>query len=556
MFDSRQLIHPLHEQSVLETPKQFNFPFYYDPHPLCIQAATEVQDYLIHQTDFHHNFGLDASQHGLAIGKMFGVMIVSSNSGDLAFLAAFSGKLAEQNFIGGFVPPIYDTLNQHGFYKMGERRLNELNAKITQLENAVSYKELKNSLKDLKLQSEKEIQQFKLKLKHDKLNRKHKREQAKIALTPQQYEVLELQLRQESISQHFQLKDLKNYWKAQIVKTELEFHRLDSVIADLKEQRKTLSANLQRKLHQQYCFLNAKGEQKDLLDIFENQPPAAAGECAAPKLFQYAYENDLKPIAMAEFWWGASPPSEVRRHKEFYPSCRGKCEPILGHMMQGLKVEPNPIDHPKPYTHKLDIIFEDDYLLLINKPPEFLSVPGKTINDSVYTRMQSYLPNATGPLLVHRLDMSTSGILLVAKNEKTYKNLQKQFINRSVKKRYVALLEGIIDQPNGVIELPLRVDLNNRPRQLVCYDHGKHGITNYEVVSIAQGRTRMYFYPLTGRTHQLRVHAAHHMGLGVPIVGDDLYGTKKDRLHLHAESIEFVHPVYKKTMQFFSEPTF
>jgi len=306
--------------------------------------------------------------------------------------------------------------------------------------------------------------------------------------------------------------------------------------------------------------LNYKGKTKDLLDIFKDtlllRPPAGAGECAAPKLFQYAYENELKPIAMAEFWWGASPKSEVRQHKRFYPSCRGKCEPILGHMMQGLEVAPNPMEAVPNFDEELEIIYEDDYLLLVNKPHEFLSVPGRIIKDSVQTRMKTYLPKAKGPLLVHRLDMSTSGLLLVAKTEKIHKCLQKQFIKRTIKKRYVALLEGVLEQERGEIELPLCLDYNNRPQQMVCYHNGKPARTKYEVISVKNGRTRIYFYPVTGRTHQLRVHAAHVKGLHIPIVGDDLYGKKADRLYLHAEQLIFEHPETREMMEFVCEAPF
>ena len=204
----------------------------------------------------------------------------------------------------------------------------------------------------------------------------------------------------------------------------------------------------------------------------------------------------------------------------------------------------------------MKIVYEDDYLLLVDKPHEFLSVPGKLIKDSVLTRIQEYIPDAKGPLLVHRLDMSTSGLLLVAKNEKTHKNLQKQFIDRTIKKRYVALLNGKLKKDKGIIELPLRVDLNNRPRQLVCETHGKPAKTKYEVLSVEEDKTRIYFYPITGRTHQLRVHAAHHNGLNMPIIGDDLYGNKSDRLKLHAEQLSFEHPVTKKRLTFNSEPSF
>ena len=259
---------------------------------------------------------------------------------------------------------------------------------------------------------------------------------------------------------------------------------------------------------------------------------------------------------MAEFYWGISPTAEVRKHGQFYSSCRSRCEPILGHMMQGLNVEPNPIELAGVFKGKLDIIYEDHFLLVLNKPHEFLSVPGKTIKDSVLTRMQTYLPNATGPLLLHRLDMSTSGLLLVAKNERTHKKLQKQFIERKVKKRYVALLDGTLETKEGEIDLPLRVDLNNRPRQLVCYEHGKKATTKYKVVAIEANKTRIHFYPISGRTHQLRVHAAHYKGLNTPIVGDDLYGTVSNRLHLHAETLSFEHPVKKEWVSFSCEAPF
>ena len=255
----------------------------------------------------------------------------------------------------------------------------------------------------------------------------------------------------------------------------------------------------------------------------------------------------MKPIAMAEFWWGMSPDSEVRVHKQFYPACRGKCEPILAHMLEGIEVEENPM-LSQAEVKDLEIVFEDDWLLLINKPADFLSVPGKELKDSVLERIKINYPSATGPLLVHRLDMSTSGLLLVAKTEDVYKNLQKQFIQRKVRKTYLALLEGIVNEKEGNIDLPLRVDLEDRPKQMVCYEHGKNALTEFKVLEIKDNKTWIKFYPITGRTHQLRVHAAHHLGLNCPIVGDDLYGTKAQRLHLHAAQIEFTHPITKDKM--------
>ena len=285
-------------------------------------------------------------------------------------------------------------------------------------------------------------------------------------------------------------------------------------------------------------------------------PPAAAGECAAPKLLQYAFENELKPLAMAEFWWGKTPKSAIRKHRQFYPACQGKCQPILGHMLIGMKVDENPLLNNPAKGKKINIIYEDDELLVINKPTEFLSVPGKTIQDSVYERMKIQFPKATGPLIVHRLDMSTSGLMLIAKTKDTHKNLQRQFIKRSVKKRYVALLDGLVNEDHGFIDLPLRLDIDDRPRQLVCYEHGKSAHTKWKVIERKNNQTKIHFYPITGRTHQLRVHSAHSKGLNMPIVGDDLYGKRSNRLHLHAESVEFEHPISKKLMNFQVEAEF
>jgi tRNA pseudouridine32 synthase/23S rRNA pseudouridine746 synthase len=296
-----------------------------------------------------------------------------------------------------------------------------------------------------------------------------------------------------------------------------------------------------------------------LLAIFSvtvfQTPPAGAGECAAPKLLQYAFLHQLQPICMAEFWWGKSPNSEVRLHEQFYPACRGKCEPILAHMLEGISLEKNPMLE-QATVKKIPIIYEDDYLLLVNKPPDFLSVPGKELKDSVYERIRLQYPTASGPLLVHRLDMSTSGLLLIAKSEEIYKHLQSQFIRRVVKKSYSALLNGIVDETEGAISLPLRVDLEDRPKQLVCYEHGKNAFTKYKILAYENGKTRVQFFPITGRTHQLRVHAAHQLGLNCPIVGDDLYGTKGERLCLHAQWIQFKHPITKELVEFSCEAAF
>ena len=336
----------------------------------------------------------------------------------------------------------------------------------------------------------------------------------------------------------------------------------DIHLSPLKEERKQRSIALQQWIFHQFQLRNALGETQDICEIFNHfahrNPPAGTGECAAPKLLQYAYLKGYKPLAMAEFWWGNSPKGEIRRHGNYYPSCRHKCEPILNFMLQGLEVEPNPLLTSNTDKNQLQIIYEDEYLLVVNKPAGMLSVPGKTGQASVLSILQERYPEATGPLLVHRLDMDTSGLLLAAKEKDIHSQLQAQFEGRSIKKRYIALLEGNIDmkEKKGFIRLPMRPDYDNRPFQLVDYELGKPAVTRYEILNTEGTRTRIAYWPETGRTHQLRVHSAHPDGMNAPIIGDPLYGQPANRLYLHAESLEFRHPVNGKTMKVHSEACF
>lgn len=278
-------------------------------------------------------------------------------------------------------------------------------------------------------------------------------------------------------------------------------------------------------------------------------PPAGAGECAAPKLLHFAYENDYEPICMAEFWWGKPPQSEVRIHENFYPACKGKCEPILGFMLQGLEVDANPF-LTLTSSPQIKIHYEDEDLIIVEKPHELLSVPGNTGADSVAWQLKLKYPNLPDLQLVHRLDMSTSGLMIAAKNQRVFKFIQRQFIQKTLEKRYVARLAGLLSHRNGEINLPLRPDYIDRPRQFVCNETGKPALTYYETIAEINGETIVYFYPKTGRTHQLRVHAAHQLGLNTPIKGDDIYGNRDARLFLHAESIQFTHPRTKELVSF------
>lgn len=541
MLKKGELLHHFQTPiSGITLPEKFTFPFYYEPNELSKMAAVELQNHLQTQTDFEHNFGLDASQSGLIIGKMFGVLVVQNQQGELGHLWAFSGKLAESNHLPHFVPTVFDMLTEGSFFKQGEILLNQLNAEIETLENAGDYLKAVAHLEQVKQQAETEIQAQKDKIKLGKKLRAELRQSA----SPDELERLNSLSQAEGIL----LKKMMQYWQYKLNDAINELAIFTDKINELKELRKTKSAQLQQQLFEHYSFLNQSGKRKSLGDIFDGNPPAGAGECAAPKLLHYAFQNQLKPIAMAEFWWGQSPKSEVRQHQHFYPACTGKCEPILAHMLEGIELEDNPFLINTAQGKELEIVYEDDYLLAVNKPAEFLSVPGKLISDSVSHRIKLKFPNATGPLIVHRLDMATSGLLLIAKTSEVHKKLQAQFIKRQIKKRYIALLNGVIQEDKGNINLPLRVDLDNRPNQIVCYEHGKKAETHWEVITRKNNQTLVYFYPITGRTHQLRVHAAHISGLNAPIVGDDLYGTKSNRLHLHAESITFQHPISKEFM--------
>lgn len=535
----------------IEPPTKFTFPFYYEPHELAKIASTELQDYLINQEDFDHNFGIEKNQDGLIIGKMFGVLVVKNKTtNEIGFLAAVSGKLATTNEHKCFVPPVFDMLTKDSFFIKEEKLLNKLTEEIQQLKQSPNFTSLLKKELEYIENEKKELADFKIQMKKAKKKRDEVRKNIANYQSDEEKQVLIEKLNNESIKNKIHFKQIKYNWnqKKNAIASEINYYR--SEIEEIKNRRKLMSASLQKRIFDQYEFLNIRGERKGLSAIFDDftglKPPAGAGECAAPKLLHYAFLNDLKPVALAEFWWGESPASEVRKHKQFYPACKGKCEPILDHMLKGLELDPNPFKVNHASGKELPVIYEDDVILVVNKPSEFLSVPGKQIKDSVYERIKNKYPDATGPLLVHRLDMSTSGILLIAKTKEAHQFLQRQFIKRQVEKRYIALLDCEIEQNKGFVELPLRVDLDDRPRQLVCYEHGKKAKTRWQVIERTAGKTKVYFYPLTGRTHQLRVHAAHSLGLNAPIVGDDLYGKKDRRLYLHAEKLVFVHPTTRK----------
>ncbi|QYX65741.1 RNA pseudouridine synthase [Shewanella putrefaciens] len=554
-------------------PQRFTFPFYYEPHPLCVLAANELQQHLETQSDWQHNFGLTGELTG-AIGKMFGVLLVQNPQGEVGYLSAFSGKLAEQNHWPRFVPPVFDMLAKDNFFHAENLQINQINEQLLAVENHPDIPRLSTELETEQAQAQVKLAAHRQVMIDGRQFRKAQRNQlaAQLATNPtdetlRENAITEAKLSQESINEKNQLRDIKRYWDERIHAISQALSQLTDERETLRQQRKRLSAALQQKLFEQYRFLNIKGTEKSLNGIFngtvELTPPAGSGECAAPKLLHYAFKHDLKPLAIAEFWWGAPPKSEIRQHKQFYPACLRKCQPILGHMLEGLAIDDNPLLTNPAEGKTLSILYQDEAMAIVNKPAEFLSVPGKEIEDSVYSRIRQTFPHATGPLIVHRLDMSTSGLMVIALTKDAHKQLQKQFIQRTVTKRYVALLAGIPTvmantQATGNISLPLRGDLDDRPRQLVCHEFGKAAETHWELSQLDEmaRTTRVYLYPKTGRTHQLRVHCAHSEGLNTPIVGDDLYGTRANRLHLHADLLMLLHPVTRKQMRFQVDPDF
>jgi tRNA pseudouridine32 synthase/23S rRNA pseudouridine746 synthase len=563
-----------------DLPSEFAYPHHYEPHPIATLACDAIKPQIEHLSKNNwkqHNFGLSSlssEENGRddAIGKMFGALVVRTVDKSIGYLKAYSGTLSGVTHAEeyGFCPMVYNRLNdvinpQDGSifsFRQQQAELNAMNHQVTRLEEDPGLQERKLHLKQVQEQSQKDLQKAKVKQKEEKKHRKQQRVHMKEILSGEEYEKFDADLIQQSAKHQRHFKRIKTECQSLVTKAEESLKEREQSLDSLKQIRKEKSAWVQNQLFEQYRFLNINGKTKSLLPIFENtaiqRPPSGAGDCAAPKLLQYAFLHNYQPIAMAEFWWGKPPATEVRKHNFYYPACRGKCEPILQHMLEGMKVQDNPLDSIglNATEEDIDTVYSDPYILVVNKPRELLSVPGRRLNHSVYTIVKERYPNATGPLLVHRLDMSTSGILLVAKNKESHQNLQAQFVNRTVKKRYTALLEGTVQKKKksnkGTINLPLGTDYLNRPMQKVDYNEGKPAVTHYEIINPDEnGKTRIHFYPVTGRTHQLRVHAVK--GLDIPIVGDDIYGQRSKEhqgLCLHAGCIEFDHPVSKRRMIF------
>lgn len=547
-----------HSISQLALPEKFTFPFFYQPHPIAEQACFELQQKLKH---FHP---LDSYA-----GRMYGVLVVQNPNSEIGYLSALSGNtndVSNDNISDiNFVPSIVEVKNQDSKWLEQHRKVNEINHTITEQSTSLHYQQAKALVESEKSSSEFQTSRWQKTMVEKRKARKLKRTEIDSALSEntlseENHKTISIALSRESVEDKKILQALKSYWQSRISSAEQNFAALDDVITRLKKDRRKLSNKLQKQLFKQYQLLNAHGETKDLIDIFSSTvtptPPAGAGDCALPKLVQYAYLNGLRPLCMAEFWWGKSSKSTVRNHLNYYPSCTSKCQPILGHMLDGLKIDDNPLLENPAKDLPLPIIYQDEHLVVVNKPAGMLSVPGKNIKDSAASRLQELIQTAKGPMVLHRLDMATSGLLVFSLNERAHKHLQQQFIEKQITKQYVALVVGEVSKQNGEINLPLILDIEDRPRQKVCFEHGKPAQTKWQVLNIKDGKTRLALSPITGRTHQLRMHCAHIDGLNTPIVGDTLYGKADERLCLHAQKLSFIHPISKEVMSFEVAPDF
>ena len=603
----------LHTLNVsIPSPRQFTYPFCYEVDPLAEAASLELQRYIA-------DADLMSTEKGC--GKMFGVLVVEyeDESGALqrGFLAAYSGLLGGRNDWPYFVPPVFDAQQPDGHFKRTEREISAINREIAAIEHDPEYLQSVEQHEQTKKRLQAEVDAFKAEVDAAKARRDARRKSGEPLSEEEQAEMI-----RES---QFMKAELRRRRKAMEQANSTLHIPHSTFLKSLQRKRKQMSDELQRWLFAAYRMLNAKGEERDLIDIFREythaMPPAGAGDCCAPKLLQYAYLHHLRPVCMAEFWWGESPASEIRHHLHYYPACRSKCLPILTHMLKGLDVAPNPLAQ-KRHSAEPRVLYADEYIMVVDKPAGMLSVPGKAesvrseFSDSANISVEEYFANLQLPTnsqlpteqftigeadnsklktqnskflkAAHRLDMDTSGLLVLARTEQAYVELQRQFASRETVKRYEAVLSGVptqnsklktqnsSTQPSGCLEaisLPLIADINDRPRQRVDMEHGKPALTLYNIVEVRavdantavayttkkvdKRRTLVHLYPKTGRTHQLRVHCAHPLGLACPILGDPLYGTERaDRMYLHAAELTFRHPVTGETMHFLSPSGF
>ena len=521
-------------------PSRMNNPLNYTPHPLCVMAAEEVRRMVRENAVM--------SSETRKSGKMFGVLVVETPDGNTGYLAAYSGQIAGRSNWDGFVPAVFDYLQDGGYFKTCEAEITAINKQVRLMETSEERRRLLTHLDETIAKAASEEQAYKTLMHESKARRDSER--AAGGVTPER----EAEMTRESQFQKAELRRMRKRNADTIAMAREACHRYDTSISLLKQKRRTMSDRLQEWLFHHFVMLNKDGDSRSLTDIFRTSlsasPPAGAGECCEPRLLQYAFSHAMTPKCMAMFWIGASPEGEIRHEQTYYPACRSKCKPILEWML-GKDIVKDDTFITQHNGDNLNIIYQDSDIIVVDKPAGMLSVPGKNDAPSVLSLLQQKMEDNIFP--VHRLDMDTSGLMVFVRNKKAQRNLQRQFETHSIVKRYIALLERKPDSEHGTISLPLSPDMADRPRQMVDYRHGKQALTHYRLCTSPSTPMRRQFLtvgdnlvelsPLTGRTHQLRVHCAHPDGLASPIVGDRLYGTTNHpRLCLHAEYLEFRHP--------------
>ncbi|HSR95896.1 MAG TPA: RluA family pseudouridine synthase [Kofleriaceae bacterium] len=508
-------------------PARFANPFSDgEPHPLARRAADELVARLRGWPCLDTPGG----------GKMFGVLVVAAPDGRIGYLCAFSGMLDGAWQVSGFVPPLYDRAARDAIWPAGQLALRELELQLRALAASPDHAAVRAVHAAVAERHARDLAVMRARHRENREARRRARATTSDATALHA-------LDQASRGDVAERRRLDAVHEQELASPKAQLAAIDRLRADLEDRRVTESRGLMKQVHDSYLISNARGEYRLLRALFApGEPPAGAGDCAGPKLLGHAYRSGLVPLALAELWWGATPVTGGRRAGQFYPSCRGKCGPILSFMLEGLPCEAAPLFGADPIAaHEPCVVFEDRWLVVVDKPCGLLSVPGRSglLGDSVVTRLRERFAGAT---LVHRLDLDASGLLVAAKDPATHAALQRAFARREVDKRYAAWLDGVVARDHGVVELALRVDLDDRPRQIYDPTHGKPAITEWRVVERTSQRTRVDLMPRTGRTHQLRLHAAHPLGIAAPIVGDRLYGRAAARLALHAEALAFLHP--------------
>lgn len=533
-----------------------NNPFDYIPDAACKEAFRLLTDRLEELKQSEKAEDINFCRE-LEAGKMLGVLIAEDAAGVRQTLYAFSGQLGDRGFYHpGFVEPVFDYLQPDGYFKTKEADISNQNVEITRFETEV-LPSIRKDYEQAKKRIDALISEYKEKYRQSKIERDAKRasgmaDEAEIAAMIRQSQFEKAELHRLKKRMAVELEPFANQIK-----------EAEARIAAMKERRRSDSEALQKWLFDNFKVMNARGESRSLSEIFADTPlkipPSGAGECCAPKLLQAAYLKGWQSVSIAEYWYGKPKSGEVRIHGNHYPACRGKCLPVLSWMLQGLSINPPLNSDPSSNAmYNPEVIFENRWFCIVNKPSGMLSVPGKGKAISVQQWLEEKYGADRQVKVAHRLDQDTSGLLVATFGSLSFKVVQRLFAMRRVKKTYIADLEGDFELRGicreGHIVLPLSPDWLDRPRQRVDFEEGKEAVTDYQYIFVNDCRSRVIFHPLTGRTHQLRVHAASSEGLGMPIVGDRLYGSntcsRDERLHLHAQKIEFEFPIDKQHYYF------